>query len=204
VLTSLPSFVRSSEELVPRHTPRCLHCQFEGTLIGRRGQLACYYKVVQLIALGVEVFFHPRDIGIGYVLLTQELGRYGQHTSSSTESYRVIHIRQKTALISVSCHVLSVRGSQLPILTTQTTEDENSQVKLPKQPLFFCWIMRCYSKKVRSNPSSRSREYKRTIPVEYRDDDCSDSVLLHKCEDTHDAMQDATLRHRLLEVHCED
>jgi hypothetical protein len=77
VLTSLPLFAGSSEELVPRHTRRCLRCQLEGVSIGKRCQPTCYYKVVQLIALGVEVFFHSRDVGIGHVLLAKKLGMYG-------------------------------------------------------------------------------------------------------------------------------
>jgi hypothetical protein len=38
----------------------------------------------------------------------------------------------------------------------------------------------------------------RTVPVEYRDDDSPDSVFLHSCEDTHDAIQAAALGYRLL------
>jgi hypothetical protein len=45
--------------------------------IGKRCQLTSYHKVVQLIALGVEVFFHSRDVGIGDVLLAEKLEMYG-------------------------------------------------------------------------------------------------------------------------------
>jgi hypothetical protein len=113
VLTSLLLFAKSSEELVPRHTRHCLHCQVEGMLVGRRGQLTCYYKVVQLVALSVEVFFHSRDVGISDVLLTEKLGKPGQCLILQRESHRVIHTRQKTALICVSCYVLNVQGFQL-------------------------------------------------------------------------------------------
>jgi hypothetical protein len=61
--------------------------------------------------------------------------------------------------------------------------------------------MRRCSGKVRSNPSIGFWECERTVPVEYRDDDGSDSVLFHSCEDTHDAMQAAALEYRLLEVY---
>jgi hypothetical protein len=36
-------------------------------------RLTCDYEVVQLVALRVEVFLHPRDVGIGDVLLAEEL-----------------------------------------------------------------------------------------------------------------------------------
>jgi hypothetical protein len=77
VLTSLPLFAGSSGGLVPRHTRHCLHRQLESMSIGKRCQLTSYHKVVQLIALGVEVFFHSRDVGIGDVLLAEKLEMYG-------------------------------------------------------------------------------------------------------------------------------
>jgi hypothetical protein len=48
-------------------------------LVGGRDQLTCYYKVIQLVALSVKVFFHSRDVGIGDVLLAEELGISGQY-----------------------------------------------------------------------------------------------------------------------------
>jgi hypothetical protein len=48
-------------------------------LVGGRDQLTCYYKVVQLVALSVKVFFHSRDVGIGDVLLAEELEISGQY-----------------------------------------------------------------------------------------------------------------------------
>jgi hypothetical protein len=47
-------------------------------LVGGRDQLTCY-KVVQLVALSVKVFFHSRDVGIGDVLLAEELEISGQY-----------------------------------------------------------------------------------------------------------------------------
>jgi hypothetical protein len=44
----------------------------------------------------------------------------------------------------------------------------------------------------------RVREYERTVLVEDGDDDRSDPVLLHDCEDTHGERQAAGRQHRLL------
>jgi hypothetical protein len=95
-------------------------------------ELTGYYKVVQLIALGVEVFLHPRDVGIGDVLLAEELKMYGQYPIPSTESYRVMCYPAKNCvgLCELPCVFFCMRVGVL--LTTQTAEDEDSQVKLAK------------------------------------------------------------------------
>jgi hypothetical protein len=85
--------------------------------VGRQCELTSYHVVVQLIALGVEVLLHSRDVGIGNVLLAEKLVMYGQYRTTSTESDHLMYTLQKTVSSCVSFHLSVSKLANYLILT---------------------------------------------------------------------------------------